>query len=323
MKRPPLILITSSFELRGVEFSDLSISLSLRYVKAILAAGGLPLIAPATTDSALLAESVRRVDGVLLTGGDDINPDLYDKNLPNAIRKTVSQTPDDGQRDTSELILIAEIFRQHKPVLAICRGHQLLNVAFGGKLVADIGQQLPGALNHRCMDRAFDLVHDAAVLPGSLLAKITKKRRLGVNSTHHQAIAEPAEPFMATARSRDGLVEAMELRPDLAANMPFLLAVQFHPERLVQKGASYRAIFRAFVAACQATPPAKKQAPLKPGRHIHHEWHKRHHVAAGKQYWTNKQAEKPFQKNLAVQAGAGGDQIIPQHYAANYFPATG
>lgn len=253
MKRPPLILISPSLELRGVEFNDLSVSLSLRYVQAVLAAGGLPLIAPATTDRAVLAESVRRTDGVLLTGGDDINPDLYAEKLPPAIRKTVSQTPDKGQRDAAELILIAEIFRQRKPLLAICRGHQLLNVAFGGTLVADIQQQVPGALNHQCPDRAFELVHEAALQPGSLIAKISGKRSLGVNSTHHQAIARPAEPFVVTARSRDGLVEAMELRPDMAARMPFLLGVQFHPERLVQKGGCFLAIFRTFVAACKKT----------------------------------------------------------------------
>ncbi len=251
MKRPPLILISPSFELRGVEFNDLSVSLSLRYVQAVLDAGGLPLIAPATTDSALLAESVRRADGVLLTGGDDINPYLYEKKLPQAIRKTVNTTPDGGKRDTAELILIREIFRRRKPVLAICRGFQLLNVAFGGKLVVDIRQQVPGALNHRRTDRAFELVHEAELIPGSLISRICGKRRLGVNSTHHQGVVQPADPFIATARSQDGLVEAMELKPDSVASMPFLLGVQFHPERLVQKGGCYSAIFRSFVAACQ------------------------------------------------------------------------
>ncbi|HXI73211.1 MAG TPA: gamma-glutamyl-gamma-aminobutyrate hydrolase family protein [Verrucomicrobiae bacterium] len=258
MERRPLILISPGFELRGVEFSDLSVSLSLRYVQAVLAAGGVPLVAPATTDRAVLAESVHRTDGLLLTGGDDINSDLYDEHLPPAIRKTVNPTPDNGQRDITELTLIAEIFRQRKPLLAICRGHQLLNVAFGGKLVADIAQQVPGALNHRRMDRAFEFVHDAALQPGSLIAKVAGKRRLKVNSTHHQAVAEPVEPFVATARSRDGLVEAMELRSNKAAGMPFLLSVQFHPERLVEKGDSYRAIFRSFVAACKKNASRKK-----------------------------------------------------------------
>jgi putative glutamine amidotransferase len=250
MGKPPLILVTPSIERRGVEFHDLSASLSARYNNAILQAGGIPVTAPTTTDRATLAEAVRRTDGVLLTGGDDINPDLYEKNLPKKILKTIEQTPDDGARDVRELILIEEIFRQHKPVLGICRGHQMLQVAFGGKLVADIGQQLPGALNHRRTDKPLNLVHEAALTPDSLISKICKARVLGVNSTHHQAVVEPAEPFIATARSRDGIVEAMELKPEKARVLPFFLTVQFHPERLVQKHARYRAIFEKFVAAC-------------------------------------------------------------------------
>jgi putative glutamine amidotransferase len=259
MQRPPLILISPSFELRGVEFSDLSVSLSLRYEQAIVAAGGLPLIGPATTDRRLLAESVRRADGVLLTGGDDINPYLYESKLPPSIRKTIATTPDGGRRDAAELILISEIFEQRKPVLAICRGHQMLHIAFGGKLVVDIPQQAPSGINHRQIKQAFKIVHDVQLKPGSAIAKITGRRRLGVNSTHHQAIREPADPFIATARSRDGLVEAMELKSEFAAAMPFLLAVQFHPERLLEKGAHYLNMFRSFVNACRT-------APRRPGR---------------------------------------------------------
>ncbi|HEX9046008.1 MAG TPA: gamma-glutamyl-gamma-aminobutyrate hydrolase family protein, partial [Verrucomicrobiae bacterium] len=162
MGTPPLILVSPSIEKHGVEFHDLSASLSLRYNSAILAAGGIPLTVPTTTDRATLAEAVRRTDGVLLTGGDDINPRLYDEKLPAKVRKTVGQTPDGGARDVRELMLIEEIFRQHKPVLAICRGHQMLNVAFGGKLLADIRQQLPGALDHQRMDKPLELVHEAA-----------------------------------------------------------------------------------------------------------------------------------------------------------------
>src|SRR5580698_2744713 len=113
----PLILVTSSSEKRGVEFQDTSISLSFRYEQAILAAGGIPLIAPMTTDRAVLAEAVRRADGVMLTGGDDINPALYTGKLPHAVRKTLALPPDGGARDLRELILIDEIFRQRKPLL--------------------------------------------------------------------------------------------------------------------------------------------------------------------------------------------------------------
>ena len=126
----------------------------------------------------------------------------------------------------------------------------MLNVAFGGRLVADIGQQMPGALNHRRMDRPLNLVHEAALTPGSLVSKICNTTVLGVNSTHHQAVLEPAEPFTATGRSSDGIVEVMELKAGGPAMLPFLLSVQFHPERLVQRHARYRAIFEKFVAAC-------------------------------------------------------------------------
>jgi putative glutamine amidotransferase len=250
MAKRPLILVSPSIEKHGVEFHDVSVSLSCKYENAILQAGGIPFIVPSTTDRALLAEVVRRVDGVVLTGGDDINPGLYAKKLPRTVRKTIEQTPDGGGRDLRELVLIDEVFRQRKPLLAICRGHQLLNVALGGALIADIRRQVPGALNHQRSDRPGDLVHEAALTPGSLLAKITGKQVLGVNSSHHQSVLEPAEPLMAVARSRDGIIEAMALKPEAARRRPFLLSVQWHPERLAAGFAAHRAIFRRFIQEC-------------------------------------------------------------------------
>jgi putative glutamine amidotransferase len=251
MAKLPLILVTPSLEKRGIEFHDLSVSLSVKYEKAVLRAGGVPVIVPISTDRKTLAETVRRVDGIVLTGGDDVNPDLYAKNLPRAVRKTVEQTPDGGGRDLLELILIAEIFRQRKPLLAICRGHQLLNIALGGGLIADIRRQIPGALNHQRLDKAGELVHEVALTAGSLLSKIVGQPFLGVNSSHHQAVLKPAEPLMAVAQSADGIVEAMELKPEMAKRMPFFLSVQFHPERLTERHEAHRAIFRRFVEACQ------------------------------------------------------------------------
>jgi putative glutamine amidotransferase len=245
-----LILVSPSIEKRGVEFHDLSVSLSVKYESALLQAGGIPVTAPTTTDRTRLAEAVRRVDGVMLTGGDDINPDLYAGQLPRAVRKTVGAAPDGGRRDLRELILIDEVFRQGKPLLAICRGHQLLNIALGGRLIADIRRQVPGAVNHQRMDKADGLVHELSLTAGSLLARIVGWRFLGVNSSHHQAVLEPAEPLWAVARTRDGVVEAMEWKPEAAQRMPFLLSVQFHPERLTERYAGHRAIFLRFVQAC-------------------------------------------------------------------------
>ncbi len=251
MAKPPLIIVSPSIEKRGVEFHDLSVSLSVKYENAVLQAGGIPVTTPTTTDRQMLAEVVARVDGVLLTGGDDINPDLYDRHLPPAVRKTVGATPDGGRRDLRELIVIEETFRQRKPLLAICRGHQLLNIALGGRLIADIRRQVPGALNHQRMDKAGELVHEVPLTTGSLLAKIVRKRILGVNSSHHQGVLKPAEPLVAVGRTHDGIVEAMELKPETARRMPFLLSVQFHPERLTERYAEHRAIFRRFIEACR------------------------------------------------------------------------
>ena len=251
MAKPPLIIVSPSIEKRGVEFHDLSVSLSVKYENAVLQAGGIPVTTPTTNDRKSLAEIVRRADGVLLTGGDDINPDLYDRHLPRAVRQTIDPTPDGGGRDWRELVLIDEAFRQRKPLLAICRGHQLLNIALGGRLIADIRRQVPGALNHQRMDKAGELVHEVPLTTDSLLAKIVRKRILGVNSSHHQAVLDPADPLRAVARTPDGIVEAMELQPAAARRMPFLLSVQFHPERLTGRYAEHRAIFRRFVEMCK------------------------------------------------------------------------
>src|SRR5256885_1038440 len=153
MSKPPLILVSPGIEKAGFEFSDKSISLSEAYTRAVADAGGIPVIAPSDTARETMAECVRRCDCVLLTGGDDIEPELYDGNLPAKIRRTVEPTPDGGERTLRELILIDEIFRQRKPTLAICRGSQLLNVALGGTLIADIASQAPKAMNHRRMDK--------------------------------------------------------------------------------------------------------------------------------------------------------------------------
>ena len=179
MSRPPLVLISPDIEKKGKEFEDLSISLSHRYQRALANAGALPLTMPATISKELVAECVRRSDGVLMTGGDDVEPRLYGNGLPPRLRGTVCVTPDGGERDFRELLLIDEVFRQRKPLLAICRGHQVLNVGLGGTLLADIPNQMPKALAHRRLDKRSDIVHEVRLTPGSLLAKIAGSSRLG------------------------------------------------------------------------------------------------------------------------------------------------
>jgi len=228
----------------------MSISLSMAYPRAILAAGGLPLLLPPTVEPEALAECVARSDGVLLTGGGDVDPRLYAKRPPPRVRRTVAVCPDGGQRDLRELLLIDQVFQQRKPLMAICRGQQILNVALGGTLLIDIAAQVPKALNHRRTDRKAEPVHEVRLTPDSLLAKITGTVKLGVNSTHHQAVAQVAGPLRAVARSPDNVVEGLEFKPEAAGCLPFLLSVQFHPERLAERAREHRALFLAFIRAC-------------------------------------------------------------------------
>ncbi|MCW5553610.1 MAG: gamma-glutamyl-gamma-aminobutyrate hydrolase family protein [Verrucomicrobiae bacterium] len=250
MTNPPLILVSPNVEKKGDEFGDLSTSLSETYQAALMGVGAMPLAMPATTARDMVAACVRRADGVLLTGGEDVEPALYKPGLPRSLRRTVTVTPDGGARDLREFLLVDEVFRQRKPLLAICRGHQVLNVALGGTLVVDIARQLPRALKHRRLDRRSQIVHDVQLTADALLAKITGELTLGVNSTHHQAVAQPADILQVTGRSRDGIPECMQLKPETAHLLPFLLSVQFHPERLANRNAEHRAIFSAFAQAC-------------------------------------------------------------------------
>jgi putative glutamine amidotransferase len=123
-------------------------------------------------------------------------------------------------------------------------------VALGGTLVVDILSQLPRARNHRRPDKRSEVVHEVRLTPGSLLAKITGRQKLGVNSTHHQAVAKVAPPLKVTAVSSDGVIEGLELQRGAAGGLPFLLSVQFHPERLADRYPEHRAIFRVFAQAC-------------------------------------------------------------------------
>ncbi len=247
MKQGPVILITPSTDRKGVEFHDYALSLSDAYPRAIQMAGGIPWVMSGTPTREVITESVRHCGGVLLTGGDDVQPHLYTPSLPLRLKKTVVQA--DPARDFSELVVIEEVFRQQKPLLAICRGQQILNVAFGGDLIVDIPSQVPAALKHKRLDMKSREVHAVCLASDSLLADLFGAQRIGVNSTHHQAVGRVAKPFRATAQSADGIIEALELNLAERHLLPYLLAVQFHPERLLERRPEFLALFRSFIEA--------------------------------------------------------------------------
>ncbi len=192
LRTAPLILISPETEPKGIEFGDTSISLSQAYQQAVLAAGGLPLVLPCIASREMVAESVRRCDGVLLTGGYDVNPKLYSERLPPKLQKTVGAAP--PERDLRELMLIDEVFRQRRPVLGNCRGHQIMNGALGGTLVVDIPTQVPGALNHQREDNddgiveALELKHEAAHLLPYFMTVQFHPERLASRYPAHQEL---------------------------------------------------------------------------------------------------------------------------------------
>jgi putative glutamine amidotransferase len=248
-KTRPVILVSAHTEREGSEFPDAAISLSQRYSDAIYAAGGLPLVLPCTRDQSIVREAIRHVAGVLLSGGEDVKPELYGADLPPAVATTV--VPADGDRDLFELILIDELFRQRRPLLAICRGQQILNVALGGSLIADLPLQRPGGIDHNRQPERFQAVHDVMPEPGTLLAQLADNAPFGVNSTHHQAVDRVAPPLRVAARSADGVIEALEAQPGLEV-LPYLVSVQFHPERLRDRHPVHAKIFDSFIRACAA-----------------------------------------------------------------------
>lgn len=236
--------------MRGAEFGDVSISLSQCYTQAIEAAGGIPWVMPIPLANNGIRECVRRCDGVMLTGGDDIQPQLYSTEPDGKLTSTIKQT--DPPRDLLEMELIRALFEQRKPLLAICRGQQILNAAFGGTLWVDIPTQIPGALNHKQCDLKDETVHEIKIVPGTLLAKTTGKGHIRVNSAHHQSVDQVAAPFQISAVSADGVIEALELNPENAKLLPYLLSVQYHPERLFEGRREHAEVFKSFVKACVA-----------------------------------------------------------------------
>jgi putative glutamine amidotransferase len=247
MKRP-LILVTPSTESAGIELSDHAVSVSTRYLQALQDAGALPLVLPVTDDRELLAQAVAMADGVLLTGGDDIDPHLHWPDVPSELLATCDCA--DPARDRCELALIQEVLSQQRPLLAICRGHQLVNIALGGTLYVDLPSQRPSAIPHPQFDLRFEAVHEAEVMPGTLLASVVGRKRLEINSTHHQAVNRLAPPLRANLVAPDGIIEGAELHPDHAELMPWFASLQYHPERLYERWPEHGLLFKEFVRAC-------------------------------------------------------------------------
>ncbi|MDH5506012.1 MAG: gamma-glutamyl-gamma-aminobutyrate hydrolase family protein [Anaerolineae bacterium] len=211
------------------------------YVQAVLRAGALPVLIPLGLEPADLKKLLGRLDGVIFTGGGDIETARF-KGEAHAEVDDV-----DTERDEQELQLVEDVVQAQTPFLGICRGLQVVNVALGGTLYTHIADQLEGAVEHTFFPGyAWEhIAHAVQVNEGSRLAEIVDSPVLQVNSLHHQGVLELAPNLEAVAKAPDGLIEALEL-----PGHPFGLAVQWHPEWLPED-ASMRAIFAALVDAAK------------------------------------------------------------------------
>lgn len=217
------------------------------YPDALLQAGALPVILPWETEPKRLAALLERLDGLLLSGGEDISPERYGE----------SRLPvcggSDAERDAEETALCRLALEKDMPVLAICRGVQLMNVALGGTLYQDVAAQYGDALAHPVYDRPREQVHGVQVLPGTRLAGIIGAEQIRVNSRHHQAVKEPGRGLTVCARAEDGLIEGVE-KPEKR----FAVGVQWHPESLSAYVPEAQALFTAFANACSRYAEERK-----------------------------------------------------------------
>ncbi len=214
--------------------------LNQAYAQAVSRAGGNPILVARPDDKTLL-EMLSVTDGILLAGGHDVDPSTYGE------ERSEHTCNVDQDRDRVEILLARLAQEKNIPLLGICRGMQVMNIAFGGSLHQHIAVDLAGALAHDMHEgheRNF-LAHEVAITTNSLLSKTVGAERIMTNSLHHQGIKVLSDRLVVSGVTSDGLIEAVELR-----DHPFCIGVQWHPEELRDEAS--QKLFDAFIAATKA-----------------------------------------------------------------------
>ena len=209
------------------------------YMQAVQQAGGLPLMLPFQYDDESIDQMVELCDGLIFTGGEDIDPSRYHEERLPVCGESIPI------RDELEIRLLRAALAAKKPVLCICRGLQLFNVVMGGTLWQDLPSQRPSEIKHSQGKPYGAATHSVELVPGSPLHALLGQSTIGVNTRHHQAIRELAPSLAVMATSPDGLIESICL-----PGSRFAWGVQWHPEHMAPDDANSVKIFAAFVEAC-------------------------------------------------------------------------
>lgn len=241
MGKRPLIGITT-------EIGPKKIAVNAVYAQSVILSGGIPYLIPVTDNVETLQQIVSRLDGIVFTGGEDIQPAYYG-DTPHENLEEVSP-----QRDTFDLMVMKMATDRNIPILGICRGLQLMNIYFGGTLYQDLPTQHPSDIHHRQKEPGTIPTHSASIVKGSKLAEIMQQDELQVNTFHHQAIKQPAPGFKITAWSPDSVVEAIEAYP-----VRPIIGVQFHPEIFTAAGdPTMRKLFKFLINKADTFKLAKE-----------------------------------------------------------------
>jgi len=240
----PVIGITGRAD-RSARPPNISLfSISQAYVQAAESGGCAPVVVPPHLEEPELRAIFEHLDGLILSGGGDIQPPYYGEEDSGLLWSV------DEPRDRAELMLARRALTEGLPLLAICRGIQVLNVAAGGTLIQDISTQVVGALTHSTVaGRPGSYVaHTVEVVAGSRLAELVGAGKLDVNSFHHQAVKDVGTGLVLTARAPDGIIEGLE-----SPNHPFCIGVQWHPEALIESHPVMRRLFEGLAEAAKAS----------------------------------------------------------------------